>query len=69
LEVGAGRASEAANEFALKKAIGPRVAPLDLGQLLAAAAVEAVEGGVSVQDVAYPRLRKRLIDAKQILTD
>ena len=33
-----GMTETAANEFALKKVVGPRVAPLDLGQLLAQAA-------------------------------
>jgi hypothetical protein len=38
-----------------------------LGQSAATAAVLAIEGGTAVQDVAYPRLRDRLLRDGQIL--
>ena len=40
-----------------------------LGQSAGLAAVEALEHGTGVQAVDYPRLRARLIDAKQVLNN
>ena len=38
-----------------------------LGQSSAIAAAMAIDGGVAVQQVNYPALRKQLIDSKQVL--
>ena len=38
-----------------------------LGQSAAAAAVLAIEQGIAVQDLAYDKLRKVLLEEKQVL--